>query len=64
MSIGERVRRKMLARGLTQEELAKLAGVSVGFVSGLLNDSDKGFQVKKLKAIAKVLHCSVGELVD
>lgn len=62
--LGDRVKERMLLRGLNQTELAKLAGVSEGFVTNLLNNPEKDFQVKKLQLVAKALKCSVSDLID
>jgi len=60
--IGERIKKRRMELGLTQEELAHKAGTSKGFLSDIENDH-RGVGAKKLGQIAKVLRVSLDYLV-
>lgn len=60
--IGENISRKMKEQGLSQNRLAKLAGVSQPSISGILSDT-KSPSVETIRLIADALGCSVAELL-
>jgi transcriptional regulator with XRE-family HTH domain len=61
--LGAAIKDRRLARGFTQEQLGKRAGVSKSFVSRLENGTVSP-SIPTLLAIARVLEASVGELFD
>ena len=50
-------------RGISQTELAKLAGISNGYISELENNL-KSPTVEIVCKLAKALNCSLDELID
>ena len=61
-SIGERLKKIMKDKNLTQQVLSQLATLNQSHISGILNDNiDPG--VKKLKAIADVLDVDLHWLI-
>ena len=50
--------------GLTNEELSNLSGVPKGTIDKILSGATKDPKLETLKAIAKVLNCSLDEFVD
>jgi len=62
MSLGERIRARRIELGWTQEELARRAGISTGFLSDLEN-SKRGINADTLLDIARVLGVSLDYLM-
>ena len=62
MNVGERIQIIMKKRGYSQNKLASRAQISQSGLSSIINGSVSPKEVT-LKAIAKVLDCSVAELV-
>lgn len=63
MSVGENIKKFRLAKNLTQEELAKVVGVSGPMITQL----ERGTKTPNLllgKDIAKALNCSLEDLLD
>jgi y4mF family transcriptional regulator len=58
-SIGEFVRRRRLANGLTQRELAELAGVGARFVSELEGDKPT-LRLREVDQVLRVFGKTVG----
>jgi transcriptional regulator with XRE-family HTH domain len=52
------------SRGLTQEELASISGLSRQSVCDLENDREANPTTSTLRRLARALRCSVGEIVD
>lgn len=50
--------------GLTNEELSNLSGVPKGTIDKILSGATKDPKLETLKAISKVLNCSLDEFVD
>lgn len=62
MTTGDRIRDIRERRGLTQEQLAKMAGISKGFLSDVENDK-RNIGSQGLLGIANVLGASVDYLL-
>lgn len=60
--VGERIRQARMARGLSQEALADLAGLDRSYMSGI-ERGVRNTSVLKLAAIAKSLDVPVRELL-
>lgn len=60
-TLGSRVRKRRKELGKTLGEIAKLAGISTGFLSDLEQDRSKG--TTKLKALADALEVDIDHLV-
>ena len=61
--IGSSIRRNRQEKGLTQEELAEAAGLSLKMVQKL-EGGQKGFRMETVIRIAETLHVSLGSLAD
>lgn len=62
MHVGEAILERMKKRGISQNQLAKVAQISQSGLSSIINGAVSPKEVT-LKAIAKGLDCSVAELV-
>ncbi|MGK5682263.1 helix-turn-helix domain-containing protein [Actinoplanes sp. URMC 104] len=63
-SIGERLRQLRSERGLTQQELARLAGVSVDLIKRLEQGRRESARLSSLAALADALDVPLAELTD
>lgn len=63
MSIGDNIKRKREEYGIRQQELAKRVDLS-GAAMSYFESNEKIPSVAVLKKIAKVLHCTLDELVN
>ncbi len=63
MSIGEQVRRRREEQGLSLTDLARLSGVSKGYLSQIENNSSARPSAATLFKIASALGAPVGELL-
>ena len=61
-AIGQRIKQKRQARGMTQENLAEALACSVGYISNMERGTTK-ISLTTLAKIADALHCDLGELV-
>ncbi len=61
--IGSSIRRNRQKRGLTQEELAEAAGLSLKMVQKI-EGGQKGFRMETVIRIAETLDISIGSLID
>ena len=61
--IGSSIRRNRQEKGLTQEELAEAAGLSLKMVQKL-EGGQKGFRMETVIRIAETLGVSIGSLTD
>ena len=64
MKIGRKLKQLRLARKLTQVDLAKRAKVTQGFITHMENEYDYAPRLSTLRRLAKVLRCSISELVE
>jgi len=64
VDFSRRIKLMRLAQGLTQEELAKRAGIRQSHLSAVERGVKKGVTIETLRKVAKGLRCKVGELVD
>lgn len=62
MTIGERIREKIRQKGISQNQLARIAGISQSGLSTIISGAN-GPTESTLRAIAGALECSVGELL-
>lgn len=62
ISVGERIKARRLELGWTQEELARKAGISAGFLSDLENNK-RSVSAETLLGIARVLGLSLDFLM-
>lgn len=62
-TMGNRIRRLRVARGLTQPEFAKLVGVTKSAVSQWEDDSSKNLKLTVLSRVLDVLHTDLKYLV-
>jgi transcriptional regulator with XRE-family HTH domain len=62
VTLGERIRAKRLERGWTQDELARRAGISKGFLSDLENNK-RGVNADTLLDVAQALGVSIDYLM-
>lgn len=60
--LGENVRRRRLAAGLSQEELAERAGLHRTYVSSI-ERGQRNVAVENIYAIAEALGCTPGDLL-
>ena len=60
--MGYKIRNLRLAKGMTQEELAKKSGVSRGTICALENGVNKTTSTKTLLALARALDTTVKDL--
>jgi transcriptional regulator with XRE-family HTH domain len=51
-------------RGLTSEQLSKESGVPLGTLNKILNGTTKDPKLETLKALARVLNCSLDDFDD
>ena len=63
IAIGHRIKYLRKLRGLTQEALAEMAGISFAFV-GHIERGTRKMSVETLFALARALDCSVDYLLD
>ncbi|WP_303820936.1 helix-turn-helix domain-containing protein [Ruminococcus flavefaciens] len=63
MTIGANIRNKRIQRDLSQNELAKLSGVSKPMISAIERDQ-RTPSVTVAQKIARTLRCTVDELLD
>jgi transcriptional regulator with XRE-family HTH domain len=63
IKFGENVKRHRLERGLSQEELANLAGVHRTYI-GMIERAEKNITLENIKKIADALKLSIEELVS
>jgi XRE family transcriptional regulator, master regulator for biofilm formation len=61
---GDRIRRFRLARGWSQRELARRAGVRRAMISDLETNKRRSTQLSFLEKLAVALEMSVGKLVE
>jgi transcriptional regulator with XRE-family HTH domain len=61
---GDRIRRYRLARGWSQRELARKAGVRHAMVSDLETNKRRSTQLSILEKLAVALEISLGKLVE
>lgn len=62
MTIGERIREKIRQKGISQNQLARMAGISQSGLSTIMSGAN-GPTESTLRAIVGALECSVGELL-
>ena len=62
MNIGERIRGKMKEKGVTQNQLARMAQISQSGLSSIINGASSPKE-NTLQAIAGALNCSISELL-
>ena len=60
---GKRVRDFRLHKGLSQEELANLAGVHRTYI-GMVERAEKNITLENMEKIAKALGVKIGKLTD
>lgn len=63
MNIGENVRMRRKALGITREELAKRTKISFSQLSKIEIDGQKNPTIRSIIAISTALQCSIDELV-
>ena len=63
MSIGQQIRRKRIEKGLFQEELGYMAGMSRYAISRLENGEDENMRVMVLGRVARALETDILELI-
>lgn len=63
VSFGKKVRTLRLEKGLSQEQLAELAGVHRTYI-GMIERAEKNITLENIEKIAKALGCKVAELVE
>ena len=61
-SIGERVRKHRLIKGLSQDELGKRSNLSPGHISEIENGVRKSIQARTVKKLARGLEVNIAEL--
>lgn len=54
----------LIKKKITITELAKLTGISRGYLSNLANNKIKDFKKDYLIKICEVLQCNIGDLLD
>jgi len=64
LSLGQRLRQLRYHRGLTVSQLGQLADCSMGLISKIENDIQKGCQSNYISRYCKVLGCSADWLID
>lgn len=62
--IGWRVKKQRFLRGWSQQELARMAGLSPGHISEIENGQRKNLQARTLKKLARGLGIDVARLLD
>ncbi len=62
IKFGQKVREVRLGRGLSQEQLAELAGVHRTYI-GMIERAEKNITLENIEKIAKALNLSVSELL-
>lgn len=62
MTVGERIKLKIKEKGISQNQLARMAKISQSGISTIINGAN-GPTESTLRAIAGALECSVGELL-
>lgn len=60
---GDNVRKTRIKKGLSQEELADLAGVHRTYI-GMIERAEKNITLENIEKIAKALKVSIGDLVN
>lgn len=63
MSIGENIRKKMKQAGISQNELARRAGLSSSGMSTIINGTFEP-RMDNLRQIAQALGCPLSDLLD
>ena len=63
MDLGEQIKKHLKAKGITQNELARRAGMSSSGMSTIINGSYDP-RLSSLRAIAAELECSVSDLIS
>ncbi|HAX2886376.1 TPA: helix-turn-helix transcriptional regulator [Escherichia coli] len=63
MSIGENIRTRREALGITREELAKRTEISFSQLSKIERDEQKNPTIQSIIAISTALKCSIDELI-
>lgn len=63
MTIGEKIKARMKEKGLSQNELARRAGLSSSGISTIINGAFEP-RMDNLRQIAQVLECQPGDLLD
>lgn len=63
-SIGDRIRKMRLERGLTQAQLAESSGTSINYVNRFENDEFKNPTLDTLEKFARALEVHPGELIE
>jgi transcriptional regulator with XRE-family HTH domain len=61
LKFGERVKEERIKRGLSQEDLADLAGVHRTYV-GMIERAEKNITLENISKVAKALGLSISEL--
>jgi transcriptional regulator with XRE-family HTH domain len=62
--LGQMLKALRQRRGLTQDQLAQIAGYSKGYISLLESGARKNPSLPTLKRLAKALKVKVGELLE
>ena len=63
MSIGENIRTRREALGITREELAKRTEISFSQLSKIERDEQKNPTIQSIIAISTAMKCSIDELI-
>ena len=63
MSVGENIRTRREALGITREELAKRTEISFSQLSKIERDEQKNPTIQSIIAISTALKCSIDELI-
>jgi len=63
MTLGERLRLLRMSHGLTQNDLARLAGVTRPLISRLERNQRAGINLKTARLLAQAMNISIDELV-
>jgi transcriptional regulator with XRE-family HTH domain len=63
IKFGNRIRKERLAKGLSQEKLAELAGMHRTYI-GMIERAEKNITLVNIEKIAKALGISLGELMS
>lgn len=63
MTIGEKIKARMKEKGLSQNELARRAGLSSSGISTIINGAFEP-RMDNLRQIAQVLECKPADLLD
>lgn len=62
-SLGLRIRHLRMAKGLTQEQLAHLSGISRQYI-GDVERGERNIAIVNIEKIARALGCTLSELFD